>query len=133
RAAPVPVAAFGDSDSLRVGDRVMAMGSPLALSQSVTLGIVSNKDLILPERFLGSFELDGENVGSLVKWIGHDAQIFPGNSGGPLVNLKGEIVGINEIALGLSGAIPSSLAKSVVRDLEGCGECRRSWIGLEVQ
>jgi serine protease Do len=131
--APVPVARFGDSDSLRVGDSVMAMGCPLALSQSVTYGIVSNLDMIMSPRFVGQFELDGEDVGSLVKWIGHDAQIFPGNSGGPLVNLRGEIVGINEIGVGLSGAIPSNLARKVVEELEGCGECKRSWLGMELQ
>src|SRR5262249_46848753 len=83
---PLPVAAFGDSDSLRVGDRVLAMGSPLALSQSVTKGIVSNVKMTLG---MFKFTLDGEEVGSIVTWIGHDSQIFPGNSGGPLVNLKG--------------------------------------------
>jgi serine protease Do len=132
-AAPIPVASFGDSDALRVGERVLAMGCPLALSQSVTMGIVSNADMILPERFTGGMELDGENVGSLVKWIGHDAQIFPGNSGGPLVNLRGEIVGINEIGVGLAGAIPSNLARRVVADLMKDGEEHRSWTGIELQ
>ncbi len=132
---PIPVAVFGDSDALRVGDRVLAMGSPLALSQSVTMGVVSNLDMILP-RFLegfGGFRLDGEDVGSLVKWIGHDAQIFPGNSGGPLVNLRGEIVGINDIGFGLGGAIPGNLAKRVASEIYRYGEVRRSWVGLELQ
>lgn len=132
---PIPVAVFGDSDALRVGDRVLAMGSPLALSQSVTMGIVANLDMMLP-RFVtmfGGFTLDGEDVGSLVKWIGHDAQIFPGNSGGPLVNLRGEIVGINEIGFGLSGAIPGNLAKRVAAEIYRHGEVRRSYTGLELQ
>ncbi|HZX40752.1 MAG TPA: trypsin-like peptidase domain-containing protein, partial [Myxococcaceae bacterium] len=101
--APLPVAAFGQSETVRVGDTVLAMGCPLALSQAVTRGIVANVDLRVPR----TVELEGENVGSVVKWIGHDAQIFPGNSGGPLVNLDGEIIGINELVMGLGAAIPS--------------------------
>ncbi|MCX8089399.1 MAG: PDZ domain-containing protein [Verrucomicrobiae bacterium] len=129
---PVP---FGDSARLRVGDPVLAMGSPMALSQSVTLGIISNTEMIMP-RFWGPFaqlRLDGEDVGSLVKWIGHDAPIYGGNSGGPLVNLRGEIVGINEIKFGLGGAIPSNLAKAVAEELIARGKVRRSWLGVDVQ
>ncbi len=129
---PLPVAKFGDSDKLRVGDRVLAMGSPLALTQSVTLGIVSNKEMMLP-RFFGSFQLDGEDVGSLVKWIGHDAEIFPGNSGGPLVNLEGEIIGINDIGVGLGGAIPGNLSREVADEILKYGEVKRSWLGVAVQ
>ena len=83
---------FGDSSLLRVGDSVLAMGSPLAMSQSVTLGIVSNVKMVMPQAFaMARFTLDGEDVGSLVRWIGHDADIYPGNSGGPLVDLKGQV------------------------------------------
>ena len=127
-----PFARFGDSSELKVGDRVLAMGSPLALSQSVTLGIVSNTELITSSRG-GDFQLEGESVGSIVLWIGHDAAIFPGNSGGPLVNLAGEIVGINEIRIGLSGAIPSNLAREVADELIEHGKVRRSWVGLNLQ
>ncbi|MBI1746775.1 MAG: PDZ domain-containing protein [Acidobacteria bacterium] len=130
-----PVAHFGDSRGLKVGDPVLAMGSPLALSQSVTLGIISNTEMIFPKLFwpFNKLTLEGEDVGSIVRWIGHDAAIFGGNSGGPLVNLRGEIVGINEISLGLSGAIPSNLAKTVADSLIKAGKVSRSWIGLEVQ
>ncbi len=131
---PFPVAAFGDSSKLRVGDRVLAMGSPRALSQSVTLGIVSNLEMTFPRFFWPStFKLDGEETGSLVRWIGHDAQIFPGNSGGPLVSLEGEIVGINEISLGLAGAIPGNLARAVAEELARDGSVRRSWLGVALQ
>ena len=131
---PLPVARFGDSNELRVGDQILAMGSPRAISQSVTLGIVSNTEMMFPSMMWPStFKLDGEETGTLVKWIGHDAQIFPGNSGGPLVNLAGEIVGINEISFGLSGAIPGNLAREVAEDLIQHGEVRRSWLGLALQ
>lgn len=128
-------ARFGDSDRLRVGDRVLALGSPMALSQSVTLGIVSNTELIIPDLFwpYNKFTLEGEDVGSIVRWIGHDAAIYGGNSGGPLVNLDAEIVGINEISLGISGAIPANLARSVAEAIIKQGKVRRSWLGFEVQ
>jgi serine protease Do len=130
-----PVAKFGDASKLQVGDRVLALGSPLALSQSVTMGIVSNTQMIMPGMFwpFNRMTLDGEDVGSIVRWIGHDAAIFGGNSGGPLVNMQGEIIGINEISMGLSGAIPAGLAKEVADALIRDGRVRRGWIGLEVQ
>jgi serine protease Do len=96
------------------------------------MGIVSNLELTLPKIF-GTFRVDGEEVGSLVKWIGHDAQIFRGNSGGPLVNLDGAIVGINDISAGLGGAIPGNLAREVAEQLIQYGEIRRSWLGIAVQ
>lgn len=129
------VIAFGDSDTLQVGDHVLAMGSPLALSQSVTLGIVSNTEMIMPDRYRrrGGLQQDGEDVGGLVRWIGHDAAIYPGNSGGPLVNMRGDIVGINEIGMGLGGAIPGNLAKQVAAELMATGSVSRAWLGIEVQ
>ncbi len=130
-----PVVAFSDSAQVKVGDHVLAMGSPLALSQSVTLGIVSNTEMIMPDWIsrYGGLEQDGEDVGALVRWLGHDAEIFGGNSGGPLVNLQGDIIGINEIKMGLSGAIPGNLAKSVAHQLMTEGKVRRAWLGMEVQ
>ncbi len=125
-------ARFGDSTKLARGQTVLAMGSPLALSQSVTLGIVSNVDMIMPQTSAASL-LDGEDVGTIVKWIAHDAAIYPGNSGGPLVSLAGEIVGVNEISYGLGGAIPSNLARSVTDALIKDGRVRRAWTGLELQ
>ncbi len=130
-----PVASFGDVAKLKVGDRVLALGSPLALSQSVTMGIVSNTEMIMPGMFwpFNRMTLDGEDVGSIVRWIGHDAPIFGGNSGGPLINMQGEIIGVNEISLGLAGAIPADLAKEVADALIRDGRVNRAWIGLEVQ
>jgi serine protease Do len=130
-----PAARFGDVSRLKVGDPVMALGSPLALSQSVTMGIVSNTEMIMPGLFwpFNRMTLDGEDVGSIVRWIGHDAAIFGGNSGGPLVNAAGEIVGVNEISMGLAGAIPADLAQEVAAALMREGRVRRSWIGLDVQ
>lgn len=134
-ASSFPVAPFGDSDLVRAGDHVLAMGSPLALSQSVTLGIVSNTEMIMPEWMnrWGGLEQDGEDVGALVRWLGHDAEIYGGNSGGPLVNMSGEIIGINEIRMGLGGAIPGNLAKHVAEQLIATGKVKRAWLGLELQ
>jgi serine protease Do len=128
-------AAFGDSSKTLVGDSVLAMGSPMALSQSVTLGIISNVEMTMPRLFgaLGRFRLDGEDVGSLVRWIAHDAAIYGGNSGGPLINLDGEIIGINEIRFGLSGAIPGNLVRQVSDELIAHGRVKRSWLGLDAQ
>ncbi|MGB3340489.1 MAG: PDZ domain-containing protein [bacterium] len=129
-----PFVSFGNSDELEVGNQVLAMGSPLALSQSVTMGIISNTEMVIPDVFAPfKFTLEGEDVGSIVRWIGHDASIYPGNSGGPLVNLKGEIIGINEISFGIGGAIPGNLAKRISLELINQGEITRSWFGLEVQ
>jgi serine protease Do len=130
-----PTVEWGDSSTLAVGDTVLAMGSPLALSQSVTRGIISNTKMTLPT-FGGrssSFSLEGEDVGALVRWLAHDAPIYPGNSGGPLVNLRGQVVGVNEISLGLGGAIPANLAREVADQLIEHGRVRRSWLGIELQ
>jgi len=130
---PLPVAEFGNSDKVFVGDTVLAMGSPGGMTQSVTKGIVANTAMMLP-RMMGEMNLDGENVGTLVRWIGHDAQIFGGNSGGPLVNLDGDIIGINEVGVaGLGGAIPGNLARSIARQIIEKNTVSRSWTGIEAQ
>lgn len=131
---PFPFAQFGDSSKLEVGDRVYAMGSPLALSQSVTMGIISNTEMVMPEYIReDEMQFEGEAVGTIVRWIGHDALIAPGNSGGPLVSGDGKIVGVNEIEMGLSGAIPSNLVRAVVDQIIKHGKVTRSWLGMEVQ
>lgn len=134
----LPVAHFGDSDDLHVGDYVMAMGSPLALSRSVTLGIVSNTQRVFAggsDDDLEEMELErGQRTGLFTLWIQHDALIHPGNSGGPLVNLQGEIVGVNELGGNAIGfAIPANLARSVTDALIKHGEVPRSWIGIALK
>ena len=129
---PLTVATFANSDLVKVGDVCFAMGSPAGLTQSVTRGIISNLAMISPNA--GSFRLDGENVGELVRWLGHDAVIFPGNSGGPLVDQNGGIIGINEVGIGsLGGAIPANLANRVSLELAEKGYVSRAWTGLECQ
>lgn len=135
--APLPYAALGDSDKMQVGDAVLAMGNPLMLSSSMTLGIVSNTKRVFTD-FTGTemedMELDGgEKTGTFTRWIQHDALILPGNSGGPLVNLNGEVVGINELGgEGVGFAIPSNLARLVFQDVIHYGRVRRGWLGLSV-
>lgn len=129
-----PLAGWGDSARVHVGDTVLAIGSPMALSQSVTVGVISNPEMVMPWLFWNyRFSLDGEDVGSIVRWIGHDAAIYGGNSGGALVNMRGEVIGINEISFGLGGAVPANLARRVAEQIIATGKVTRSWIGLEVQ
>lgn len=126
-------AKLGDSDRVRMGEYVLAFGSPLALSRSTSLGIVSN-----PRRYLpGGVRLPtGERTGSLNLWIQTDAAINPGNSGGPLVNLKGEVIGINArgtYAENIGFAIPINTVKEVLDTLITGGTIRRSYIGIVCQ
>ena len=128
------VAVFGDSDRMGPGDTVFALGSPGFLEQSVTQGIVSNPSMTMPERTFGRMILRGENVGMLVRWILHDASIFGGNSGGPLVNDRGEVIGVNELGVAnLGGAIPGNLAHGIAMQLIAGGHVVRGWSGLTVQ
>lgn len=138
--APLPFARFGDSDELEIGDTVMAMGSPWALSRSVTRGSISNT-----ERILSSSEDEAEELrfdrdqrtGIFNRWIQHDAAISPGNSGGPLVNLKGEVVGVNArggiIGGDMGFAIPSNVCRQVAALLIEHGEVPRSWYGITLK
>lgn len=129
-----PFAQWGKSDDLRIGDSVIAMGSPASLSQSYTLGVVSNLQMIMPTVWGSRMELDGEDVGSLVRWIGHDAVIFGGNSGGPLADLQGNVVGINAVGIGsLGGAIPESIARPVAEEIIRTGSVTRAYTGVMLQ
>ena len=116
---------LADSDNLRVGDFVVAIGNPFGIGQTVTSGIVSA---------LGRWGLDSDNFEDFIQT---DASINPGNSGGPLVNLEGKVVGINTAIIGPSGgsvgigfAIPSNMADFVVRQLIQYGEVKRGFIGV---
>lgn len=135
---PLVIAELGDSNRLDVGDFVMAMGSPLALSRSVTLGIVSNTERVFADGLSGSDDemqlAPGQRTGLFTRWIQHDALINPGNSGGPLVNLEGQVVGVNELGGSAIGfAIPANLARDVAQALIEHGEVPRSWIGMSLR
>jgi len=125
----VPFANFGDSDSLEVGEIVMALGSPLGLSRSLSLGVISSID-----RY---FEDHGEMVSPYNLWIQTDAAINPGNSGGPLININGEVVGINARAIffgeNLGFAIPINTAKLVIDRILKDKMVERSDTGIEWQ
>ncbi len=133
----LPFAPLGDSDTVKTGDYVLAMGNPLLLASSVTLGIVSNPRRVFTD-VVGSrieaveFER-GDRSGMLTRWIQHDALILPGNSGGPLVNLRGEVVGINQLGgMGVGFAIPSNIARKVLSQVLRTGKIERGWIGISV-
>ena len=126
-ATGLPTVALGDSDKLRVGDWVAALGSPFGFGHTLTVGVVSAKG-----RRLG--------IGPYDDFIQTDASINRGNSGGPLVNLNGEVVGINSVIIAPAGgnvgvgfAIPINLAKSILTQLKEKGKVMRSWLGVTVQ
>jgi serine protease Do len=128
------IAEFGNSDSVQVGEYVMAMGSPLALSRSVSCGVISTTDRF----FSGDVRLpSGERTGIYNNWIQTDAAINPGNSGGPLVNLEGKIIGINSratmFANNIGFAIPINIVKFVTNSILTSGKVVRSWIGVQCQ
>lgn len=127
-AKDLPVVKMGDSSKLRVGETVLAIGSPYGLSQTVTMGIVS--------------AVGRANVGiaDYEDFIQTDAAINPGNSGGALVNVRGELVGINTAIFSTSGgyqgigfAVPTSMAKAVMDSLINKGKVVRGWIGVAIQ
>jgi serine protease Do len=124
---PLPTVAFGNSDQLRIGEWVMAIGNPFGLGGSVSLGIVSarNRDI---------------NAGPYDDFIQTDAAINKGNSGGPLFNMAGEVVGINTAifsptggSVGIGFSVPANTAKGIVAQLDKYGETRRGWLGVKVQ
>ena len=128
-----PAVTFGDDQTTRVGEWVLAIGNPLGLDFTVTAGIVSAKGR--------SGELRGlyESSYAIVDYIQTDAAINPGNSGGPLVNIRGEVVGINSAIASQTGfyagygfAIPITLAKSVMEDLIAHGRVRRAVLGIAI-
>jgi len=127
-----PVAVLGDSAAVRVGEWVLAIGNPLGMEHTVTSGIISAKG-----RQLGG---GGADVPQFEDYIQTDAAINRGNSGGPLVNMKGEVIGINSNILTPSGgsvgigfAIPSNLAKKVVEQLKAKGKVVRGRLGVKAQ
>lgn len=120
----LPAAVLGDSDKLRVGEWVIAIGNPFGLEHTVTAGIVSAKG-----RVIGSGPYDD--------FIQTDASINPGNSGGPLFNLQGEVVGINTAIVasgqGIGFAIPINMAKDELVQLKEKGRVTRGWLGVQIQ
>ena len=135
-AADLPVVQFGDSEELRVGQEVVAIGSPLGLSSTVTSGIVSALN-----RPVRASDAGGES--SLIDAIQTDAAINPGNSGGPLVDMSGHIVGMNSViasmssggeagSIGLGFAIPANFAKRVADQLITTGEATHPMLGVQV-
>lgn len=128
----LPNIKFGDSDSVRVGDWVMAVGNPFDLASTVTAGIVSAKGR--------KIDILGENASTPVEsFIQTDAAVNPGNSGGALVNLQGQLIGINTAIAtptgtfaGYSFAVPVNIVKKVVSDLTKYGVVQRAYLGVEV-
>ena len=124
-----PVAALGDSDPMRVGEWVIAVGNPYGLSHTVTAGIISAKGRVID--------------GPYDDFIQTDASINPGNSGGPLINIQGQVIGINtaifgnapgnRFAQGIGFAIPINIVRQVVSDLRKYGKVKRGWVGIVIQ
>ncbi len=124
---PLPFVSFGDSDTADVGDWVMAIGNPFGLGGSVTLGIVSARNRNI-------------DTGPYDSFIQTDAAINLGNSGGPLFDMDGNVIGINTAiisrtgsALGIGFAVPADLAAPIVKQLIDFGETRRGWLGVAIQ
>ena len=124
---PLVSVKFGNSDDEKIGDWVMAIGNPFGLGGSVSAGIISARNRDISDQSYGQY-------------LQTDAAINKGNSGGPLFNMDGEVIGINTAILSPSGgsigigfAIPSSLAQPVVEQLIAFGETRRGWLGVRIQ
>lgn len=132
-AEDLPVISFGDSDALKVGEWVLAVGNPFMLNSTVTAGIVSAK-----ARSIGIISGQRNQMG-IESFIQTDAAVNPGNSGGALVNLRGDLVGINTAIFsqtgnyaGYSFAVPSSIVSKVVTDLKQYGTVQRAVLGIEI-
>ena len=124
---PLPTVEFGDSDTERVGDWVLAIGNPFGLGGTVTAGIVSARGRDIRQ-------------GPYDDFIQTDAAINRGNSGGPLFNMDGQVIGINTAiyspsggSIGIGFSIPSNMAKTVVAQLKDFGHPRRGWLGVRIQ
>lgn len=119
-----PKAALGDSDALRIGEEVVAIGNPLGLEQTLTRGLVSGVNRILPE----------SPMSVMLPLIQTDAPINPGNSGGPLLNRCGEVIGINTLILAeaqnIGFAVPINIAKQVIQEMVERGRVSRPWFGI---
>ncbi len=112
---------LGDSDALRIGDQVLAIGNPLGFSHTVTSGIISAKSRVI-------------GAGPYDNFLQTDATIHPGNSGGPLLDMRGQVIGINTAVSsegqGIGFAIPSNMARQVIKDLLKFGKVRRPFLGV---
>src|SRR5581483_750657 len=124
---PLPSVAFGSSNRLKVGDWVMAIGNPFGLGGSVTVGIISAKQRDI-------------NSGPYDDYLQTDAAINKGNSGGPLFNMDGEVIGVNTAiisptggSIGIGFAVPADTVAAVVDQLKRYGETRRGWLGVKIQ
>ncbi|WP_235829929.1 Do family serine endopeptidase [Algihabitans albus] len=125
--SPLPSTIWGNSNSVRVGDWVLAVGNPFGLGGSVTAGIVSARGRDI-------------NAGPYDDFLQTDAAINRGNSGGPMFNLDGEVIGINTAifspsggSIGIGFAVPSAIAQNVIDSLRRFGEVRRGWLGVRIQ
>ncbi|HQO14590.1 MAG TPA: DegQ family serine endoprotease [Smithellaceae bacterium] len=120
----LPTVEIGDSEILRVGEWVIAIGNPFGLEQTVTAGIVSAKGRVI-------------GAGTYDNFIQTDASINPGNSGGPLFNMQGKVIGINTAIVaqgqGIGFAIPINMAKNILDDLKTKGKVTRGWLGISIQ
>ncbi len=124
---PLKAVRFGNSDEMRIGDWVMAIGNPFGLGGTVTLGIVSARGRNI-------------NAGPFDDFLQTDAAINKGNSGGPLFNMYGDVIGVNTAIISPSGgsigigfATPSEIASHVIRQLKEFGQTRRGWLGVRIQ
>lgn len=126
--AKASITYLGDSDKMKIGHSVMAVGNPFGLSHSVSVGIISAKE----RRDIAPSGRHG-----LYNFIQTDASINPGNSGGPLINMRGEVIGINtainSAGSGIGFAIPINMVKEMIPQLRSKGKYSRSWIGIRIQ